>query len=379
VSFDNETPFKNYGAWMDYGLRLNPVGRSRLNNQALALLDKPSYSLTETEWNIIRSYSGWGGIQAEGERGVLYDYYTSPPIARMAWRLLHKTSPIRHNAKILEPSCGTGVFFQTAPGGVDLHGVELDARAAAVAAKLHPDAHINNTSFEAFNLYHIGNDGQFDHIIGNAPFGERTLQTAFLDMHEERSLDRYFVTRSIDNLVPGGTMALIVHPGVLANKTNEEWRYSVARKARFLGTVKLNNQSFFHTQTAVQPDMLFFKKYPADIEQRFSEMPLEEFKTTLFAEWAHRGADYFGTHPGHIMGTVSKGTGRWGSDEVTGTVRAEDIEKMIGAFAPEQPYGAEYRAAREQFPLPEKREKKNSFPWTKTNWTLSRKNNCFPA
>jgi tRNA1(Val) A37 N6-methylase TrmN6 len=74
----------------------------------------------------------------------------------MTWRLLHKTSPIRQNAKILEPSCGTGVFFETAPKGVSLHGVELDQRAAAVAAKLHPDAHISNTSFEAFNLAKIG-------------------------------------------------------------------------------------------------------------------------------------------------------------------------------------------------------------------------------
>jgi hypothetical protein len=37
----------------------------------------------------------------------------------MTWRLLHKTQPIRHNARILEPSCGTGVFFQTA---IDLIG-----------------------------------------------------------------------------------------------------------------------------------------------------------------------------------------------------------------------------------------------------------------
>jgi hypothetical protein len=358
VSFDEEAPFKNYGAWIDYGLRLNPAGRSRFNNQALALLDKPSDSLTETEWNIIRSYSGWGGIQAEGERGVLYDFYTSPPLARMTWRLLHKTSPIRHNAKILEPSCGTGVFFQTAPEGVELHGVELDTRTAAVAAKLHPRVNISNTSFEAFNLANIGRDGQFDYIIGNVPFGDRTLQTAFLDMHEEKSLDKYFIVRSIDNLVPGGTLALIAHPGVLANKTNEDWRYSVARKAQFLGAVKLNNQSFFHTQTAAQPDILFFKKHPADIEQRFSELPLEEFKTTPFAEWARAGSDYFTAHPGHIMGVVSKGTGQWGSDEVTGTVQAEDIEGMIKAFTSETPYDAEYREAREQFPLPEKQETK---------------------
>ncbi|MDR0386789.1 MAG: N-6 DNA methylase [Treponema sp.] len=359
VSFEEAEPFKNYGAWMNYGLRISQTKRNDFNRTALALLEKPSASLTRVEWNFIRSYSGWGGIQAGGERGVLYDYYTSPPLARMTWRLLHKAVPIRHNAKILEPSCGTGVFFETAPKGVELHGVELDPRSAAIAAKLHPDAHINATSFEAFNLTKIGHGEQFDHIVGNDPFGDRTLATAFLDMREEKSLDKYFLFRSLDNLVPGGTMALIVHPGVLANKTNEEWRYQIARKSQLLGAVKLNNTSFFHANTAIQPDILLFRKHPGDIERRLSRIPLEEFKTTVFASWANAGSRYFDEHPRHIMGEVSRGTGRWGSDEVKGSNRAEDIEKAIEAFTPEKHFDAEYEAARKQFPLPEKQETKN--------------------
>ena len=337
VSLEEEGPFKNYGAWIGYDTRLSPAGRNQINNAALALLDKPYDSLTVEEWNTLRSYSGWGGIQTEGERGVLYDYYTSPPLARMTWRLLHKTDPIRANAKILEPSCGTGVFFQTAPRGVELHGVELDPRTAAVASKLHPEANIRNMSFEAFNLANIGRESRFDYIVGNVPFGDRTLATAFLDMREEKSLDKYFITRSLDNLVPGGAMALIAHPGVLANKTNEDWRYSIARKAQFLGAVKLNNHSFIHTHTTIQPDILLFKKHPADIEQRLSNIHLEEFKTTVFASWADTESGYFASHPGHVMGEVSKGTGQWGSDEVTGPNRAEDIENVIGAFTPEKP------------------------------------------
>jgi N12 class adenine-specific DNA methylase len=178
-------------------------------------------------------------------------------------------------------------------------------------------------------------------------------------MREEKSLDKYFITRSLDNLVPGGTMALIVHPGVLANKTNEEWRYSIARKGQFLGAVKLNNDSFYHANTTIQPDILLFKKHPADIEQRLSPLPLEEFKTTVFASWASAESRYFEKHPGHIMGEVSRGTGQWGSDEVTGSNRAEDIEKIIEAFTPEKFFDAEYGAAREQFPLPEKQETKD--------------------
>ncbi|MDR3124059.1 MAG: DEAD/DEAH box helicase family protein, partial [Treponema sp.] len=74
------------------------------------------------------------------------------------------------------------------------------------------------------------------------------------------------------------------------------------------------------------------------------------------ARWAGAESDYFETHPSHIMGEVSKGSGQWGSDEIRGTAKAEDIEAIIKAFAPEKPLDAEYQEAREQFPLPEKQE-----------------------
>jgi type I restriction-modification system DNA methylase subunit len=125
------------------------------------------------------------------------------------------------------------------------NGVELDERTASIASILHPNAFINPQSYEAFNLSGT-NFNRFDHIIGNVPFGDRTLETAFMDMPDEKSLDRYFITRSLDNLKPSGTMAIITHPGILANKSNREWRLSINKKAQFMGAVKLNDNSFNH-------------------------------------------------------------------------------------------------------------------------------------
>jgi hypothetical protein len=345
--------FKPYGAWVDHTRRLTAQERSRLNAQAVALLEKDTASLTEAEKTILRSYSGWGGIQTGNERGVLYDFYTSPPVAHMTWRLLNKLSPLKAGEKILEPSCGTGVFFETAPEGLRLQGVELDTRTAAIASRLHPAVAITQESFEAFHLANREKAVRFDHVIGNVPFGDRSLETAFLDMRQERSLDKYFITRCLDNLAPGGTMALIVHPGVLANKTNEDWRYTIARKAQFLGAVKLNDHSFHHTHSGIQPDIVFFRRHPEDIERRLSALSPEEFRRTVFAGWATRNDQYFETHPAHVMGTISRGTGQWGNDEVVGAVTPEGIEDAINSFSGETPFRAEYEQARLDLSLPE--------------------------
>jgi hypothetical protein len=358
--FPSIDTFRPYGSWVNFNRRLTAAERSTLNNQALALLEKDQTALTPEEKNILRSYSGWGGLAASGERGVLYDYYTSPPVAGMTWRLLDKISPIPKGARVLEPSCGTGVFFETAPEGLDLHGVELDPRTAAVAGRVHPGVTIENRSFEAYNL--AGRDGgnRFDYVIGNIPFGDRTLRTAFLDMKNEKSLDRYFIFRALDNLKPLGAMALIAHPGILANKTNEEWRLGLSRKAQFMGAVKLNDHSFYHAHSAIQPDILLFKKHPADIERRLSALPPGRVKETVFGKWAVTEYDYFKAKPGHVMGAVSEGTGQWGHDEVKGAVTKDGLEAMLAAFIPEEGFTAEYEEAVKQFSLPELKETKGS-------------------
>jgi hypothetical protein len=70
--------FASYGAWISYGKRLSSSERSRKNNEAISLLSKPQDQLSPSDLDILRSYSGWGGLSASDERGVLYDYYTSP-------------------------------------------------------------------------------------------------------------------------------------------------------------------------------------------------------------------------------------------------------------------------------------------------------------
>jgi hypothetical protein len=357
--------FISYGAWVNFGKRLVTSERLRINKKALALLDKPCEQLNSAELDTLRAYSGWGGLAAADERGVLYDYYTSPPIAALTWRLLNSIQPILKNAQILEPSCGTGVFFATGPQGVAYTGVELDERTAAIASRLHPDVSIISKSYEAFNISRDTIE-LFDHVIGNVPFGERTLETAFMDLKEEKSLDRYFLTRSLDNLKPGGTMALITHPGVLANSTNTAWRLSINRKAQFMGALKLNDDSFNHTHTGIQPDILFFRKHPEDIQRRLQTFSVYNMDQQELAQEDWINGTYFSAHSGHLMGTLQSGKGQWGADIVSGSVTPETLQAMLDTFTPETVFSDEiYDRIRQSIPLPEQTVKTSILPLTK--------------
>jgi N12 class adenine-specific DNA methylase len=354
ADFNGEGVFPPHGAWLGFGRRLSVAERKRYNGLALETVKKPSDEITGEDRAALRCYSGFGGIAQEGERGVLYDFYTSPPIADMAWRLVHKICPVRKGARVLEPSCGTGVFFAVAPAGVTLAGVELDGRAASVARALFPRAHIKNQSFEAFNA--SGGKGEgFDYVIGNAPFGERSSAVSFLDEPSEKSLDRYFVSRGIDALREGGVMGLIVHPGILANESNDSWRLSIARKALFLGAVKLNDRSFAHTHTQVQPDILFFRRHPEDVEKRLAAAADGEIRSLFPSGWTGRERNYFETFPGHVMGRIDRGAGRWGGDVARGGVTPEGIRSLVDAFHSETYPSAPYETIRSRYPLPEGR------------------------
>jgi hypothetical protein len=249
----------------------------------------------------------------------------------MTWKMLAKVAPIKLGGATLEPSCGTGVFFDVAPSDMSLQGVELDTRTAAAASILQGNADISTGSFEQFNLT---NDRKFDHVVGNAPFGERSIATSFMDMPEEKSLDRYFLSRSMDKLKTGGTLGMIVHPGVMDAKGNRDWRADMLKKGQFMGAVRLPDKSFKHTQTQVQPDIIFFRKYPEEVASRLAQLDDDGLKKAGFWNEGWVEGSYYDENPAHILGEKQEGAGNWGRDVVSGDLTLEGMDNAIAAFIP---------------------------------------------
>jgi hypothetical protein len=327
-----DTDFQDYGSWSKTGKNLNPTARGKLNQEVAGLLLKARAELTDADKKKIRQYSGFGGVKASDERGVLYDFYTSPPVAKMTWKMLDKIVPVQAGESVLEPSCGSGVFFDVTPAGVEKTGVELDTRTAAVASILQEESTIHTGSFEQFNMH---NTKRFSRVIGNAPFGDRSITTSFMDMPEEKSLDKYFISRSLDALVDGGSMSLIVHPGVMDGKSNRDWRAELQKKGQFMGAVRLPNGSFKHTQTGVQPDVLFFRKYPEEVQKRLAQLDEAGIKEAGFWHEGWAEGTYYEENKNHILGKLNEGAGNWGSDVVEGDLSLSEMDKAIKTFKPE--------------------------------------------
>jgi len=324
--------FQPIGSWT--GEKSTPIGpkkRAQINSEVAEMVKKSPASYNASDIAKMRKYSGFGGVDVRGERGVKYDYFTSPPVARMTIQMLNKIGEVKPDSSILEPSVGTGVFFDVLPDTHKKTGVELDTRTAAVAGAIHQDAIIHSGSFEEFNLF---NENKFDHVVGNAPFGDRSVATSFLDMPDEKNLDKYFVERSMDNLKPEGTMSLIVAPGVMDGKKGEEWRLNLLKKGKFLGAVRLPNKSFSHTHTGVSPDILFFKKHDESTLERMKQVDKDFHMKEVGAY--HEGwvkGSYYKDKPEHKLGKDA--IGNFGASIVEGDLSHSAMDEAVKNFTPE--------------------------------------------
>lgn len=259
-----------------YGLRARgQKTRERLNQQAkdiLARIKGDHTQLTDADRDVLMQYSGRGGLQSENS---LSEYYTPPEIAEGTWDMLKANGFA--NGNVCEPSTGAGVFLGTKPAGVKMVGAEIDPTSSGVASVLNPDDVVRNQSFE--QLCASTPDGTFDAMIGNVPFGDtrgkwKQYDSEYQDIKE---MERYFVTRAIDKVKPGGLVCLIVPPNIVGDrsKTFQKWRRSLSLKAEFLGAHKLPSGTFGGqngngTDTVV--DVLVLRKHGAEVASKVIDM-----------------------------------------------------------------------------------------------------------
>ena len=115
--------------------------RREINAEAASIINS-GRELTDADRAILRQYSGNGGC---GDS--LNEFYTDPDVAAAMWTVLDRLGVSSGN--VLEPSCATGVFMHTAPGGFRVTGVEMDPTSSAIAEALHGDRHaVVNSSLE---------------------------------------------------------------------------------------------------------------------------------------------------------------------------------------------------------------------------------------
>ena len=254
------------------------------NVKAIELLKKienEDRNATVDEQEVLSHYVGWGGIadafderkdnwKEEREKlklllndeeykaaahSTLSSFYTPNIAIDGIYKTLKRFGFEKGN--ILEPSCGIGNFFGRIPEEFEkakLYGVELDSISGRIAKKLYPTAKIEITGFENSKV----SDELFDIAIGNVPFGSNTI-------YDKRYKDRflihdYFFQKSLDKVRSGGIIAFITTDGTL-DKRDTKVREYIAKRAEFLGAIRLPNNTFKSNANAkVTSDIIFLKK-----------------------------------------------------------------------------------------------------------------------
>ena len=315
---------------------------------------------TAEEQDILAHYSGWGGIAdafdsskenwsreyaelkdlltdkeySAARESTLTAFYTEPYIIKSIYTALGNMGFT--GGEILDPAMGTGNFFGNLPAEMAensrLYGVELDSLTARIAKELYPEAKIQNRGFERTKL----ENGTFDVIIGNVPFGDFK---PYDPEYDEYLIHDYFFAKSIDKLKPGGIMALITSAGTM-DKYDDSFRRELSGKADFLGGVRLPEDAFRTAGTQTVTDILFFQKLKFEHENdRDPDWVRSERvygEASVFQE-----NRYFRQNPEMVLGTPEIVSGRFGntrtikSDGNTAERLSEAIGRLDGHFSAE--------------------------------------------
>ena len=135
-----------------------------------------------------------------------------------------------------------------------LYGVELDGISGRIAKQLYPKANITVAAFET-----TSRNDFYDAAVGNVPFGDYGVSAPSYDKYHF-SIHNYFLCKTLDQLRPGGVMAVVTSRFTMDSKDSTARKY-LAERADLLGAIRLPNNAFkANAGTDVVSDILFLQK-----------------------------------------------------------------------------------------------------------------------
>ena len=200
------------------------------------------------------------------QESTLTAYYTEQSVIRHVYHALERFG--FRGGNILDPAMGTGNFYSVLPEGMEnskLYGVELDTISGAIAKQLYPQAEIQVKGFEQTSYP----DHFFDVVIGNIPFNSIRVDDPRYNRHNFRIHD-YFLAKSLDQVRPGGIVAVITSKYTM-DKSGSKVRRYLAQRAELLGAIRLPNNAFKAvagteaSQKKVNQYDLRYRRYPRQL------------------------------------------------------------------------------------------------------------------
>ena len=345
---------RNFRFSADYDLY--PGGaKTKYKNNILAIktlkqIEAEQRTATPEEQIILARYVGWGGLanafsdKAAGweseyqelkalltdeeykaaMRSTITAYYTEPELIRYMYRALERFGfeggPDR---RILDPGMGTGNFYSVLPEqyqGTKLYGVELDSITGRIAKQLYPEADISVMGYEAAKF----EDNSFDVILGNIPFNSvKIYDRRYNELNPY--IHDYFFIKSLDLAKPGGIIAFITSKGILDRK-DESLREYIARRAEFIGAVRLPNTAFKALAgTEVTADIVFLKKRAVPMQLDRANTPSWIQTDMERGKWISYNR-YFMDHPEMLIGKMESSRNMYGNEDGTACIAPEGFD-----------------------------------------------------
>ena len=320
-------------------IRGNSVEKNIFRKNVIAIctlqqIEREKRPATPEELQALKEYAGFGGIpkafdkhdpnwnreawllqsmltdkEYNAARGsVLNAHYTSGAIVQNIYSGLENLG--FNGGTILEPSMGVGGFFGNMPdemkNGSHLYGIELDSLTGRMAKAIYPDAEINIQGFE--DTRYLNNS--FDLAVGNVPFGDYHVNDKGYN-EQHFLIHDYFIAKMLDQVRPGGLVAVITSKGTIDKQDSRARRY-FARRADLVRAIRLPNNAFKNARTEVTCDILFFRKLDKirDDENLPNWINVHSFN----GERDITINNYFTEHPEDVLGTLAKTSTAFGFD-----------------------------------------------------------------
>ena len=244
---------------------------------------------TPKEMEVLRRYSGWGGLGSAFNEGSTWSpnpinkrlreiltpeeyeaavmsrnsaYYTPAPVIDAMWDIAKALG--FKGGNIVEGSAGIGNIIGLMPTEIsersNIHAVEIDNTTGGILSLLYPDAKVEVQGFEKTRIA----NGSVDLAITNVPFvtglhvmdesGDIDLSKKFRDIHD------FCIAKNVRKLREGGIGIFITSSGTL-DKSQKLRNWLVGDKegcADVVGVFRMNNQTF--GGTAATSDIIVVRK-----------------------------------------------------------------------------------------------------------------------
>ena len=191
---------------------------------------------------------------------MIGQFFTPEIVARAMYRLAR----VRPGQRVIDPSCGDGVFLRCSPKECEVFACEMDERYRVVVEALLPQQRVvfGNALTGLVSLW-----GTFDLVIGNPPFSaqahleQRSSVLQGYDLGAGRPsqcLEILFLELFLKLAKPRGRIAIILPDGPLSNVPFRYVRDWLLRHAHVETIVSLPRNTF--SETTAKTNVLIAQK-----------------------------------------------------------------------------------------------------------------------